>query len=106
MNIFFSYILDIISGKFVEGIKLILLCLDGSILIGIIDSDGWFKDWGILFEVGIYILCFYCYEYFIFIYGKSFYFYIDICFELGDEGGYYYVFLFILFFGFSSYRGS
>ncbi|HAI73639.1 MAG TPA: hydroxyisourate hydrolase [Alteromonas australica] len=106
MNTLSSHILDTTSGKPVEGIKLTLSRPDGSTLTGTTDSDGRFKDWGTPFEAGIYTLRFHCDEYLISTHGKSFYPHIDICFELGDEGGHYHVPLLISPFGFSSYRGS
>lgn len=72
------------------------------------DNDGCFNNWGVEdgFVVGVYILCFYCKFYFVEMYGKSFYLYIDIIFEFDENGGYYYVLFLIFLFGFSSYRGS
>lgn len=107
MIILFSYVFDMIVGKFVVGLFVIFICFDGCQVIVEIDVDGCCKQWvDIQFEDGIYQLCFYCKDYLVSMYGELFYLFVDIYFIMVFLGNYYYVFLLILLFGFSSYWGS
>ena len=106
MNTLSSHILDTALGKPVKDILLTLTLPNGTMLTGKTDNDGRFSQWGQTFEAGVYSLRFHCHDYLVETHGKSFYPYIDITFELENEGGHYHVPLLISPFGFSSYRGS
>lgn len=110
MNTLSSHVLDTTLGKPAQGIVLTLTTPNGESFEGITDSDGRFNQWAMNskegFVAGIYALRFHCKDYLETHHGKSFYPYIDITFELENNGGHYHVPLLISPFGYSSYRGS
>ncbi|BFT30677.1 hydroxyisourate hydrolase [Alteromonas sp. D210916BOD_24] len=110
MNTLSSHVLDTTSGKPAAGIELTLTLPNGEVLTGKTDADGRFKDWPSVsnegFAAGQYTLRFHCKPYLEAHHGKSFYPFIDITFELENNGGHYHVPLLISPFGYSSYRGS
>lgn len=102
-----SHVLDTTLGKPAKNMKLSLTLPNGQCVNGITDSDGRCKDFAdIVFEAGTYCMRFHCKEYLIALHGESFYPFIDIHFEMNENGGHYHVPLLISPFGFSSYRGS
>ena len=102
-----SHVLDTTSGKPVADMPVTLTCPDGSQVTVSTNSDGRCKDWpGISFTEGTYQVRFECKNYLVDNYGQSFYPFVDIHFEITQEGGHYHVPLLVSPFGFSSYRGS
>ncbi|RDV27541.1 hydroxyisourate hydrolase [Alteromonas aestuariivivens] len=107
MNTLSSHVLDTTAGCPAAGIPITLTTPDGQSYEGMTDDDGRCKDWGQpTLDAGIYHLRFHCHGYLSTRHGNSFYPYVDIAFELADNGGHYHVPLLISPFGFSSYRGS
>lgn len=102
-----SHVLDTTSGKPVANLPIELLTPDGQRATVETDDDGRCKTWpDINLVAGCYQLRFLCKPYLLEQYGKCFYPYVDIHFELESDGGHYHVPLLISPFGFSSYRGS
>lgn len=102
-----SHVLDTTSGKPVADMPVTLTGPDGSQVTAVTNSDGRCMDWpGITFSAGIYAIRFECKDYLIANHGQSFYPFVDIHFEMTEDGGHYHVPLLISPFGFSSYRGS
>ena len=107
MNTLSSHVLDTTSGKPAAGIAITLNTPQGEAFTGITDPDGRCRHWGeVQFAAGIYSLRFHCQGYLLANHNASFYPYVDIAFEMTDNGGHYHVPLLISPFGFSSYRGS
>lgn len=102
-----SHVLDTTAGKPVAGLKIDIFTPTQQQFSGETDADGRCKQWaGLNLEAGEYTLRFYCKDYLLKQHGESFYPYVDICFELTQDGGHYHVPLLISPYGFSSYRGS
>lgn len=102
-----SHVLDTTAGKPVSNMDIDITDPQGQVFKGKTDSDGRCKVWqGLELSAGQYMLRFYCQTYLVEKHGESFYPYVDINFELLENGGHYHVPLLISPFGFSSYRGS
>jgi len=107
MNSLSSHILDTTNGKPASGMKLTLTSPNGSIIDASANADGRCNEWGSNeFAAGVYCLRFHCKEYLHSQHGASFYPFVDIHFEMTENGGHYHVPLLISPYGFSSYRGS
>lgn len=102
-----SHVLDTTSGKPVANMPVTLTGPDGSQVTSITNSDGRCKEWpGISLTSGTYQIRFECKDYLLAHHGQSFYPFVDIHFDMNEDGGHYHVPLLISPFGFSSYRGS
>lgn len=102
-----SHVLDTTLGKPAANLKLILTTPDGQQLMGFTDADGRCRDWGIShYPAGTYCLRFMCKEYLASYTQETLYPFVDIHFEMTEDGGHYHIPLLISPFGFSSYRGS
>ncbi|MDT0596181.1 hydroxyisourate hydrolase [Glaciecola petra] len=107
MNTLSSHVLDTTSGKPAQKMQLLLTLPDGSTCSGETNSDGRFNQWNIDdFPAGEYCLRFFCKSYLLSKHGQSFYPFIDIHFEIEEQGGHYHIPLLISPHGYSSYRGS
>jgi len=107
MNSLSSHVLDTTTGKPACDMTITLTTPDGSKIVSKTNTDGRCKDWGLtLFSAGDYCLRFHCKEYLHATHGESFYPFVDIHFEISEDGGHYHVPLLISPYGFSSYRGS
>jgi 5-hydroxyisourate hydrolase len=107
MNTLSSHVLDTTLGKPAANMRVTLTHPSGSVAEAETDQDGRCKDWGsIVFSAGVYQLRFHTKAYLQEHHGSGFYPFVDIHFELQQDGGHYHVPLLISPFGFSSYRGS
>ena len=107
MNSLSSHVLDTTLGLPAANMGLSLTCPDGNVIESSTDSDGRCNNWQQTeFTPGIYQLRFHTKKYLLEHHHKGFYPYVDIHFELEENGGHYHVPLLISPFGFSSYRGS
>ncbi|UAA37133.1 hydroxyisourate hydrolase [Paraneptunicella aestuarii] len=102
-----SHVLDTTKGTPAANMALCLTTPDGKQITASTDNDGRCKNWGdIEFTPGIYCIRFEAGEYLKAEHGKSFYPFVDIHFEMQEDGGHYHVPLLVSPFGYSSYRGS
>jgi 5-hydroxyisourate hydrolase len=102
-----SHVLDTTLGKPAANMKLTLTTHDGNKIEAITDQDGRCNQWqDHAFTAGEYCLRFFTKEYLLAHHSEGFYPFVDVHFELTDNGGHYHVPLLISPFGFSSYRGS
>lgn len=102
-----SHVLDTTLGKPVANMKLALTTFDGQVIAAQTDDDGRCNDWGdVKFGAGEYRLRFHTRAYLLGQHQAAFYPFVDVNFELTEDGGHYHVPLLISPFGFSSYRGS
>ncbi|MCY7293889.1 hydroxyisourate hydrolase [Alteromonas sp. a30] len=102
-----SHVLDTTLGSPAHNMVITLTTPAGDRVTAKTDNDGRCKNWGdINFSAGVYCLRFETAEYLQTHHGKSFYPFVDIHFEMLEDGGHYHVPLLISPFGFSSYRGS
>lgn len=107
MNSLSSHVLDTTTGRPASNMKITLSTPAGSMIESATDADGRCKDWGeTVFIAGTYSLRFHCKEYLLATHEASFYPFVDIHFEISQNGGHYHVPLLISPYGFSSYRGS
>ncbi|MFW8591358.1 hydroxyisourate hydrolase [Glaciecola sp. 2405UD65-10] len=107
MNSLSSHVLDTTTGRPAANMALELTLPNGIKIAGKTNEDGRCKDWGdTVFDAGIYCMRFKCKAYLEALHGESFYPFVDIHFEIKENGGHYHVPLLISPFGFSSYRGS
>ncbi|MBU2876381.1 MULTISPECIES: hydroxyisourate hydrolase [Alteromonadaceae] len=107
MNSLSSHVLDTAAGKPVPDLALQLTTPDGKIIDAQTDNDGRCNQWSdVNFIAGQYQLRFYVETYLIEKHGESFYPFVDVSFNLPEDGGHYHVPLLISPYGFSSYRGS
>lgn len=102
-----SHVLDTTLGKPAANMLLALNTPDGEVIQGQTDEDGRCKDWGdYTFIPGEYCLRFHTKSYLLDQHKSAFYPFVDVNFELNQDGGHYHVPLLISPYGFSSYRGS
>ncbi|BDX06428.1 hydroxyisourate hydrolase [Planctobacterium marinum] len=102
-----SHVLDTTLGKPAADMVLILTTPDGEQHQGKTDADGRCRDWGVSgYSAGVYSLRFMCKDYLNSYTQDSLYPFVDIHFEMTEDGGHYHIPLLISPFGFSSYRGS
>lgn len=108
-----SHILDTSRGKPAEGVLITLMQQQGDDWLmlgtGSTDADGRVSDFTGINEAlpaGIYKLTFYLSDYYQAMQQASFYPYVDVAFEIGDDGQHYHVPLLLNPFGYSTYRGS
>ena len=102
-----SHVLDTTLGKPAANMLLALNTPDGQVIQGETDADGRCNDWGdYQFTAGEYCLRFHTRDYLQAQHKSAFYPFVDVNFELTQNGGHYHVPLLISPFGFSSYRGS
>ena len=102
-----SHVLDTTLGKPAANMQLILTTPNGDITRAQTDADGRCNQWGELaFSAGHHQLRFVTGEYLSDRHGSAFYPFVDVHFEITQDGGHYHIPLLISPFGFSSYRGS
>jgi|TARA_B110000240_G_C13475093_1_gene442655 5-hydroxyisourate hydrolase len=102
-----SHVLDTTLGKPAANMQLTLTTLDGQVIQTQTDSDGRCNQWqNFDFKAGEYCLRFFTKKYLLAQHSDAFYPFVDVHFELKENGGHYHVPLLISPFGFSSYRGS
>lgn len=102
-----SHVLDTTLGTPAKDMALTLTTPTGESVTATTDADGRCKAWGeVNFSAGVYCLRFETGSYLKTHHGKSFYPFVDIHFEMEENGGHYHVPLLVSPFGFSSYRGS
>ncbi len=102
-----SHVLDTTLGKPAANMALALTTLDGTIIQAQTDKDGRCNEWqDYHFHAGEYCLRFFTKDYLLAHHSNAFYPFVDVHFELTEDGGHYHVQLLISPFGFSSYRGS
>jgi 5-hydroxyisourate hydrolase len=102
-----SHVLDTTLGKPAANMKLKLTTPDGQLIEAQTDHDGRCKNWEqFSFIAGQYCIRFYTQDYLLAFHKEAFYPFVDVHFELKENGGHYHVPLLISPFGFSSYRGS
>ncbi|MDP5031615.1 MAG: hydroxyisourate hydrolase [Paraglaciecola sp.] len=102
-----SHVLDTTLGKPAANMKLTLITPEGREVEALTNNDGRCNQWQATeFTAGIYQLRFHTKSYLLEHHAAAFYPYVDIHFELVEDGGHYHVPLLISPFGFSSYRGS
>jgi 5-hydroxyisourate hydrolase len=107
MNTLSSHVLDTTNGKPAVDMMLTLTLPDGTTMNGKTNQDGRFNQWEVSnFAPGEYCMRFHCKSYLIATHGESFYPFIDIHFEIIENGGHYHIPLLVSPYGFSSYRGS
>lgn len=107
MNTLSSHVLDTTNGKPVANMKLSLTMPNKKLLQAETNQDGRVSQWQVsTFDAGQYTLRFHCKDYLISTHGDSFYPFVDIHFEMTENGGHYHIPLLISPFGYSSYRGS
>lgn len=107
MNTLSSHVLDTTNGKPAADMALTLTMPDGTSMRGQTNQDGRFNQWEISeFLAGEYCMRFHCKAHLIAKHGQSFYPFIDIHFEMVENGGHYHIPLLVSPYGFSSYRGS
>lgn len=102
-----SHVLDTTQGKPAANMALVLTAPDGTRHHGKTDADGRCRDWGITqYAPGVYCMRFMCKDYLASYTEETLYPFVDIHFEMTEEGGHYHIPLLLSPFGFSSYRGS
>ena len=102
-----SHVLDTTLGKPAADMQLTLTTCTGEVIQGKTDNDGRCKEWASFdFIPGTYCLRFHTKDYLLALHKEAFYPFVDVHFELIENGGHYHVPLLISPFGFSSYRGS
>jgi 5-hydroxyisourate hydrolase len=102
-----SHVLDTTLGKPAANMKLALTTTTGEVIEAQTDNDGRCNQWqDHAFIAGEYCLRFFTKEYLQTHHKDGFYPFVDVHFELIENGGHYHVPLLISPFGFSSYRGS
>jgi 5-hydroxyisourate hydrolase len=102
-----SHVLDTTLGKPAANMALALTTLDGTIIQAQTDKDGRCNEWqDYHFHAGEYCLRFFTKDDLLAHHSNAFYPFVDVHFELTEDGGHYHVPLLISPFGFSSYRGS
>jgi 5-hydroxyisourate hydrolase len=108
-----SHILDTSRGRPAEGVLVTLMQQQGDdwLMVGSAstDTDGRVADFAgeqDKLPGGIYKLTFYLSEYYERLQEDSFYPYVDVSFEIADDGQHYHVPLLLNPFGYSTYRGS
>ena len=102
-----SHVLDTTLGKPAANMALTLTTVDGTIIQAETDKDGRCNQWqDHPFQAGEYCLRFFTKNYLLAHHSNAFYPFVDVHFELTEDGGHYHVPLLISPFGFSSYRGS
>jgi 5-hydroxyisourate hydrolase len=107
MNSLSSHVLDTTLGKPAVNMRLTLSTPEGQSIEAETDADGRCNNWqDTQFHLGVYQLRFHTKAYLLSHHQKAFYPFVDIHFELEDNGGHYHVPLLISPYGFSSYRGS
>ncbi|WP_343856530.1 hydroxyisourate hydrolase [Aliiglaciecola litoralis] len=84
-----------------------LTCPNGDKVSVTTDSDGRCKDWQQTeFVAGTYQMRFHTKQYLLEKHSGGFYPFVDVHFDIVEDGGHYHVPLLISPYGFSSYRGS
>lgn len=107
MNSLSSHVLDTTNGKPASGMQLTLSFPNGDSASFSTDDDGRCNAWNTHeFTPGSYCIRFHCKAYLEALHGSSFYPFVDIHFDMTENGGHYHVPLLISPYGFSSYRGS
>ena len=102
-----SHVLDTTLGKPAAKMQLELTTQTGEIIKVLTDNDGRCNQWqNHQFSEGVYCLRFYTKDYLQTHHKEGFYPFVDVHFELQQDGGHYHVPLLISPYGFSSYRGS
>ena len=102
-----SHVLDTTLGRPAANMQLSLTTPQGVVVSATTNQDGRCNDWqNTVFSAGIYQLRFHTKDYLLAHHPAAFYPYVDIHFELSENGGHYHVPLLISPYGFSSYRGS
>jgi|TARA_R110002167_G_scaffold28926_26_gene96838 5-hydroxyisourate hydrolase len=102
-----SHVLDTTLGKPAANMQLTLISPQGKEISATTNNDGRCNQWQDTdFVAGIYQLRFHTKNYLLAHHGAAFYPFVDIHFELVENGGHYHVPLLISPYGFSSYRGS
>ena len=102
-----SHVLDTTLGKPAAKMAITLYTPQGLQFETQTNADGRCNQWqDFEFAAGIYQLRFHTKDYLLAHHPQAFYPYVDIHFELTENGGHYHVPLLISPFGFSSYRGS
>jgi 5-hydroxyisourate hydrolase len=102
-----SHVLDTTTGSPAAGIPIELSCPDGRRVLSKTDADGRCSDWqDVIFSAGTYQLRFYTKKYLSQQHNGGFYPFVDVHFDIEQDGGHYHVPLLISPYGFSSYRGS
>lgn len=107
-----SHVLDTTLGKPAANMPLTLSTPEGQSIDALTDADGRCNNWqdsqfkACQFHAGVYQLRFHTKAYLLTHHQKAFYPFVDIHFELEENGGHYHVPLLISPYGFSSYRGS
>lgn len=102
-----SHALDTTLGKPASDLELTLTCPDGSEIAAITNQDGRCNDWqGNVFTPGLYSIRFATGSYLLKHHDSAFYPYVDVHFEMTENGGHYHIPLLLSPYGFSSYRGS
>lgn len=107
MNTLSSHVLDTAKGKPAADMQVQLTLPNGDTVSNTTNHDGRCGDWGkVNFEAGIYHIRFLTGGYLLEQHGSQFYPFVDVHFEITNNGGHYHIPLLISPFGFSSYRGS
>jgi 5-hydroxyisourate hydrolase len=102
-----SHVLDTTLGKPAANMPLSLITPQGKMIDASTNEDGRCNQWqDIVLTAGIYQLRFHTKDYLMSHHQAAFYPFVDIHFELVENGGHYHVPLLISPYGFSSYRGS
>ena len=102
-----SHVLDTTLGQPAANMQLSLTTPQGKVISATTNQDGRCNDWqNTVFSAGIYQLRFFTKDYLLAHHSAAFYPFVDIHFELSENGGHYHVPLLISPYGFSSYRGS
>ena len=102
-----SHVLDTTLGKPAANMQLTLTTPQGQQVSASTNADGRCNQWqDVQFGAGVYQLRFHTREYLLSHHPEAFYPFVDIHFELVENGGHYHVPLLISPYGFSSYRGS
>ena len=102
-----SHILDTTLGVPAANLELTLFTPDGKEINAATNDDGRCNQWGeYSFSAGTYRLRFHVKPYLLEKHGNSFYPFVDISFDMDEDGGHYHVPLLITPFGYSTYRGS
>lgn len=102
-----SHVLDTTLGKPASNMQLILTAPNSDIARVQTDADGRCNQWSeVVISAGHYHLRFVTGEYLSSQHGSAFYPFVDVHFEITQDGGHYHIPLLISPFGFSSYRGS
>jgi 5-hydroxyisourate hydrolase len=102
-----SHVLDTTLGKPAANMQLTLITPEGHKIEASTNDDGRCNQWqDTVFAAGVYQLRFHTKSYLLANHAAAFYPFVDIHFELAENGGHYHVPLLISPYGFSSYRGS